>query len=136
MGHGRISYDEHTGGSLHDHIAHIWQASRYWGLPQSLRLLSIWPAKLYSDFKRFAVLFPPVPSHFDSLLDAWFSPNNTTPCAYLVDTSEEALLFPDWLKLRMIRSTIDRLVDAGESLLSLFYPERNLLQKLLQTSYY
>ena len=52
-------------------------------------------------------------SDFDSLLGSWFTPDGTTPSAYLVDTSEEALLFPDWLKLRMIRSNIDRLVDAG-----------------------
>lgn len=31
----------------------------------------------------------------------------------MVDTSEEALLLPDWLKLRMIRSEVPRLVDAG-----------------------
>lgn len=31
--------------------------------------------------------------------------------AYLVDTSEEALLIPDWLKLRMIRSRVPRLVE-------------------------
>ena len=35
------------------------------------------------------------------------------PTAFLVDTSEEALLLPDWLKLRMIRSEVPRLVDAG-----------------------
>jgi len=29
----------------------------------------------------------------------------------LVDTSEEALLIPDWLKLRMIRSRVPRLVE-------------------------
>ena len=30
-----------------------------------------------------------------------------------MDTSEEALLLPDWLKLRMIRSEVARLVDAA-----------------------
>ncbi|KAL7979401.1 hypothetical protein Chor_015425 [Crotalus horridus] len=35
------------------------------------------------------------------------------PQAFLVDTSEEALLLPDWLKLRMIRSEVPRLVDAA-----------------------
>ncbi|GIY65222.1 integrator complex subunit 1 [Caerostris extrusa] len=33
--------------------------------------------------------------------------------AFLVDTSEEALLLPDWLKLRMIRSSVGVLVDAA-----------------------
>lgn len=33
--------------------------------------------------------------------------------AFLVDTSEEALLIPDWLKLRMIHSRVQRLVDAA-----------------------
>ncbi|XP_046407555.1 integrator complex subunit 1 [Ischnura elegans] len=51
---------------------------------------------------------------FNSLLDAWFPlPPNEPPRAFLVDTSEEALLAPDWLKLRMIRSPVERLVDAA-----------------------
>lgn len=32
---------------------------------------------------------------------------------FLVDTSEEALLLFDWLKLRMIRFEVSRLVDVG-----------------------
>ncbi|XP_018336442.1 integrator complex subunit 1 isoform X3 [Agrilus planipennis] len=51
--------------------------------------------------------------HFDILVDMWFPLNEEQPKAYLVDTSEEALLVPDWLKLRMIRSTVPRLVDAA-----------------------
>jgi hypothetical protein len=35
------------------------------------------------------------------------------PRAYLVDTSEEALLIPDWLKLKMIRSSVSVLVDSA-----------------------
>lgn len=35
------------------------------------------------------------------------------PSGFLVNTSEEALLLPDWLKLRMIRCHTGRLVDAG-----------------------
>ncbi|PNF16802.1 hypothetical protein B7P43_G18054 [Cryptotermes secundus] len=50
---------------------------------------------------------------FESLLETWFPLGKETPKAYLVDTSEEALLIPDWLKLRMIRSNVDRLVDAA-----------------------
>ncbi|UYV71556.1 INTS1 [Cordylochernes scorpioides] len=50
---------------------------------------------------------------FDELLNTWFPPSGDVPQAYLVDTSEEALLLPDWLKLRMIRSSVDVLVDAG-----------------------
>lgn len=53
------------------------------------------------------------PALFDTLLDTWFPLNTEPPKAYLVDTSEEALLIPDWLKLRMIRSTVPRLVDAA-----------------------
>ena len=53
------------------------------------------------------------PSKFHSLLDAWFPENGNPPSAFLIDTSEEALLLPDWLKLRMIRSSVMRLVDAG-----------------------
>ncbi len=51
---------------------------------------------------------------YEKLLDAWFPAGGHPPTAYLVDTSEEALLLPDWLKLRMIRSTSLRLVDAGK----------------------
>ncbi|KAK7791007.1 hypothetical protein R5R35_007901 [Gryllus longicercus] len=50
---------------------------------------------------------------FESLLDMWFPVGRPLPKAYLVVTSEEALLIPDWLKLRMIRSNVDCLVDAA-----------------------
>ncbi|XP_070581337.1 integrator complex subunit 1-like isoform X2 [Ptychodera flava] len=56
---------------------------------------------------------PPGSSAFDYLLSAWFPDNCPSPSAFLVDTSEEALLLPDWLKLRMIRSNVPRLVDAA-----------------------
>ncbi|XP_073931481.1 integrator complex subunit 1 [Castor canadensis] len=50
---------------------------------------------------------------FHELLDIWFPEKQPLPTAFLVDTSEEALLLPDWLKLRMIRSEVPRLVDAA-----------------------
>uniref|UniRef100_A0A8D8YUP5 Integrator complex subunit 1 n=3 Tax=Cacopsylla melanoneura TaxID=428564 RepID=A0A8D8YUP5_9HEMI len=51
---------------------------------------------------------------YHHLLDVWFPLDHTqAPRAFLVDTSEEALLIPDWLKLRMIRSKVPRLVDAA-----------------------
>lgn len=53
---------------------------------------------------------------FQALLDIWFPEKQPLPTAFLVDTSEEALLLPDWLKLRMIRSEVPRLVDAGTRL--------------------
>ncbi|XP_049759647.1 integrator complex subunit 1 isoform X1 [Elephas maximus indicus] len=52
-------------------------------------------------------------SEFHALLDIWFPEKKPLPTAFLVDTSEEALLLPDWLKLRMIRSEVPRLVDAA-----------------------
>ncbi|XP_075421680.1 integrator complex subunit 1 isoform X2 [Ascaphus truei] len=52
-------------------------------------------------------------SDFYALLDIWFPEKKPLPTAFLVDTSEEALLLPDWLKLRMIRSEVPRLVDAA-----------------------
>lgn len=52
---------------------------------------------------------------FRALLDIWFPEKKPLPTAFLVDTSEEALLLPDWLKLRMIRSEVPRLVDAGRA---------------------
>lgn len=60
------------------------------------------------------VVFPEADdSEFQALLDIWFPEEKPLPTAFLVDTSEEALLLPDWLKLRMIRSEVLRLVDAG-----------------------
>ena len=50
---------------------------------------------------------------YDNLLDTWFPQDGQPPSAFLLDTSEEALLLPDWLKLRMIRSHVTRLVDTG-----------------------
>ncbi|MEQ2221850.1 Integrator complex subunit 1 [Ilyodon furcidens] len=52
-------------------------------------------------------------SDFYALLSIWFPEKKPLPTAFLVDTSEEALLLPDWLKLRMIRSEVSRLVDAA-----------------------
>ena len=52
-------------------------------------------------------------SKYKELLQNWFPKEGSPPTPYLVDTSEEALLLPDWLKLRMIRSSNLRLVDAG-----------------------
>ena len=50
---------------------------------------------------------------FQDLLLMWFPPGQDLPRAYLVDTSEEALLIPDWLKLKMIRSSVAVLVDSA-----------------------
>ncbi|XP_059480068.1 integrator complex subunit 1 [Neocloeon triangulifer] len=51
------------------------------------------------------------PHLFFQLMDIWLGP--TGPRAFLVDTSEEALLIPDWLKLKMIQSEAPGLVDAA-----------------------
>lgn len=48
---------------------------------------------------------------FKEILDMWFC--DPPPQAYLVDTSEEALLIPDWLKLKLISSQNQKLVDAA-----------------------
>lgn len=53
------------------------------------------------------------PELFHELLTTWFPEQEEMPQAFLVDTSEEALLLPDWLKLKMIRSTVPQLVDAA-----------------------
>ncbi|ESO87352.1 hypothetical protein LOTGIDRAFT_107278 [Lottia gigantea] len=50
---------------------------------------------------------------FNDFLSMWFPEKGTLPTAFLLDTSEEALLLPDWLKLKMIRSSVDRLVMAA-----------------------
>ncbi|XP_064607195.1 integrator complex subunit 1-like [Liolophura sinensis] len=50
---------------------------------------------------------------YEELLETWFPTNSHPPSAFLLDTSEEALLLPDWLKLKMIRSKVQRVVDAA-----------------------
>ena len=44
---------------------------------------------------------------FRNLLLMWFPVGQELPRGYLMDTSEEALLIQDWLKLKMIRSRLD-----------------------------
>lgn len=58
-------------------------------------------------------LEPSQTSRFQALLQVWFPSNGEPPQAFLVETSEEALLYPDWLKLRMIRSNVEALVDGS-----------------------
>ena len=50
---------------------------------------------------------------FKELFDIWIVENNGMPAGFLLDTSEEALLLPDWLKLRMLRSHDQQLITAG-----------------------
>lgn len=56
---------------------------------------------------------PKCESQYEELLDTWFPAGGSPPSAFLLDTSEEALLLPDWLKLRMIRSHVQQLVDVA-----------------------
>lgn len=51
--------------------------------------------------------------NFTALLDLWFPLHQDQPKAFIVETQEEAILIPDWLKLRMIRSSMPRLVNAA-----------------------
>ncbi len=48
-------------------------------------------------------------------IQTWFgsSPSGEAPSAYLLETKEEAILIPDWLKLKMIRSDCPVLVDTA-----------------------
>uniref|UniRef100_A0A182MTR7 Uncharacterized protein n=1 Tax=Anopheles culicifacies TaxID=139723 RepID=A0A182MTR7_9DIPT len=47
------------------------------------------------------------------ILDYWFPEGSPPPQAFTVDGSEPVCILPDWLKLKMIRSTVERLVDAA-----------------------
>jgi hypothetical protein len=56
----------------------------------------------------------PVPGNerfFNQMMSIWFC--QPPPQSFLLDTSEEALLLPDWLKLRLLRSKDSRLIDAA-----------------------
>ncbi|XP_040574316.1 integrator complex subunit 1 [Lepeophtheirus salmonis] len=48
---------------------------------------------------------------FEQMIRIWHNPE--LPRAFNVHLSEEAVLIPDWLKLKMIRSNIDCLVDSA-----------------------
>ncbi|XP_050313289.1 integrator complex subunit 1 isoform X2 [Anthonomus grandis grandis] len=50
---------------------------------------------------------------YNILLNIWFPLNMEHPRAYSPDTSETTSYLPDWMKLRMIRSNVPRLVDAA-----------------------
>ncbi|KAK3730373.1 hypothetical protein QZH41_020667 [Actinostola sp. cb2023] len=54
------------------------------------------------------------PETYQALLDSW-CPDNGHIRVYLTDTGEEALLLPEWLRLRMIRAASHRVVDAAIS---------------------
>ncbi|EDV37526.1 uncharacterized protein Dana_GF11361 [Drosophila ananassae] len=47
------------------------------------------------------------------ILDYWFPPGRPAPLAFLPTTHEQVQLLPDWLKLKMIRSSVDRLIEAA-----------------------
>lgn len=48
---------------------------------------------------------------FKWFLSVWFGAN--APKAFLVETSEEEQLYPDWLKLKLVRSNQPVLIQAG-----------------------
>lgn len=50
---------------------------------------------------------------FEETLNMWFPETIEQPKFFMVDTNEEATFIPDWLKLRMIRSNIPRLLEAA-----------------------
>ncbi|CAH0555452.1 unnamed protein product [Brassicogethes aeneus] len=50
---------------------------------------------------------------YKALLNTWFPDNMDYPRAYSPETSESTSYLPDWMKLRMIRSTVPKLVDAA-----------------------
>ncbi|XP_055374259.1 integrator complex subunit 1 [Condylostylus longicornis] len=47
------------------------------------------------------------------ILDYWFPPGRPIPQAFTIETNEPVTFLPDWLKLKMIRSPVDRLVEAA-----------------------
>lgn len=47
------------------------------------------------------------------ILDYWFPAGGEPPLGFTIETSEPIQILPDWLKLKMIRSFVDRLVDAA-----------------------
>lgn len=52
---------------------------------------------------------------YSFLLNAW-CPQAGRVKVYLTDTGEEAILLEEWLRLRMIRSDVPQVVQAGQRL--------------------
>ena len=72
--------------------------------------------KIYGEWTGASAFQPALAKKSGSVtlvLGNYFFPGQELPRAYLVDTSEEALLIPDWLKLKMIRSSVSVLVDSA-----------------------
>lgn len=58
--------------------------------------------------------YSPMITNSQPILDYWFPPGAIPPQALNMDaTNEPVQILPDWLKLKMIRSSVDRLVDAA-----------------------
>ncbi|XP_055692691.1 integrator complex subunit 1 isoform X2 [Lutzomyia longipalpis] len=53
------------------------------------------------------------PINMDEIIEYWFPPNSYIPTGWQIETAEAVQILPDWLKLKMIRSPVDRLVDAA-----------------------
>uniref|UniRef100_A0A672MNH3 Integrator complex subunit 1 n=1 Tax=Sinocyclocheilus grahami TaxID=75366 RepID=A0A672MNH3_SINGR len=102
--------------TMHILVVHAMVILLTLGPPKGEYLLccSVWWLILHLSVVKATVLVTFLgESEFYTLLDIWFPDKKPLPTAFLVDTSEEALLLPDWLKLRMIRSEVSRLVDAA-----------------------
>ena len=54
---------------------------------------------------------------FDQLLDTW-CPAEGNVKAFLPNTGEEVVLIPDWLRLKMICSNVQRLEDIGRNIVT------------------
>ncbi|GAB0098046.1 Integrator complex subunit 1 [Sergentomyia squamirostris] len=52
-------------------------------------------------------------SAMNEIIDYWFPANGYIPTGWQIETMEPVQILPDWLKLKMIRSNFDRLVDAA-----------------------
>lgn len=58
--------------------------------------------------------YSPMIPNSQPILDYWFPPGAAPPQAFLLDaTNVPVQILPDWLKLKMIRSPVERLVDAA-----------------------
>lgn len=108
MDHRRDCYNAHSCSPCHGDPVDFGATQRYFKIKSRSSVILL---KHVNSVFSFVILLGE--SDFYNLLDIWFPDKKPLPTAFLVDTSEEALLLPDWLKLRMIRSEVSRLVDSG-----------------------
>ncbi|CAG9768098.1 unnamed protein product [Ceutorhynchus assimilis] len=96
--------ESYTIHEVYEYVVVSWETGEQCGM-QPLLIHSAIVLLTYGPLSNF--------EPFNMLLNIWFPLNMGRPRAYSPDTAETTSYLPDWIKLRMIRSNVPRLVDAA-----------------------